>query len=119
MFFSAWPTDLRAAKYHHQQQQQQELRLVGREVFVCHKIVIKSSDMDTDTCDWTAWHIVHLQLPLVMYCTVKTHIKYKKDVQQNRIQLKTYEIIKEFNIKNTTFKTSNCAKISGERQFIP
>jgi len=29
--------------------------------------------MDTDTCDWTARHIVHLQLPLVIYS--KTHTK--------------------------------------------
>jgi len=42
-----------------------------------HHTTNTSSYMDTDTCDWTSKHIVHLQLPLVMY-TVKTHIKYKK-----------------------------------------
>jgi len=32
--------------------------------------------MDTDTCDWTARHIVHLQLHLVMYS--KTHTQNTK-----------------------------------------
>jgi len=43
--------------------------------------------MDTDTCDWIARHIVHivhLQLPLVMYS--KNAHKNQKDVQQNIVK---------------------------------
>jgi len=52
---------------------------------ICHK-TNTSSYMVSDTCDWTARHIVHLQLPLVMY-SKNTH-KIQADVRQNRAQLK-------------------------------
>jgi len=50
--------------------------------FMCHK-TSTSSYMDTDTWDWTAMHIVHLQLPLVMYS--KTHKNTKRRTTEQNI----------------------------------
>jgi len=40
-------------------------------LFVIKQVQAVTWTLDTDTCDWTAGHIVHLQVPLVMYS--KTH----------------------------------------------
>jgi len=49
--------------------------------FICHKTSRPTSSyMDTDKCDWTARHTVHLQLPLVMYS--KNTNEIQKDLQR-------------------------------------
>jgi len=40
--------------------------------------------MDTDTCDWTARRIVHLQLPLLVYSKNIASVKDMRN-RQNRL----------------------------------
>jgi len=65
--------------------------------FICHK-TSTSSYMDTNTCDWTARHIVRLQLPLVMYSKTHTYIINTKRCTTEQNIVKTCEIIREIGI---------------------